>query len=150
MAFTAAYLGDPSQTLRSPADWNLESSRRARGFATWAALRELGRDGVAALIDRCRAGARRFAALLSAAEGVRVVNDVVLNEVLVRFGEDDGITERTVAAVQACGICWMGGTTLDGMRLMRISVSGWRTTEADVDRSVEAILTAFRAVVAEG
>lgn len=150
MAFTAAYLGDPSQTLRSPADWNLESSRRARGFATWAALRELGRDGVAALIERCRALARRFAALLSAAGGVRVVNDVVLNQVLVRFGEDDGITERTVAAVQHSGICWMGGTTLDGMRLMRISVSGWRTTEADVDRSVEAILTAFRSVVAAG
>jgi glutamate/tyrosine decarboxylase-like PLP-dependent enzyme len=146
MTFSAAYLGSVPETLRSPGDWGLESSRRARGFATWAALRELGRDGVAALVDRCCAHARRFASRLSAADGVRVVNDVVLNQVLVRFGEDDDITERTVAAVQDSGICWMGGTMWGGMRLMRISVSSWRTTEADVDASVAAILAAFRAV----
>jgi len=146
MAFTAAYLGDASETLRSPGDWGLESSRRARGFATWAALRELGRDGVAALVDRCCAHARRFAERLSAADGVRVVNDVVLNQVLVRFDDDDAATERVLAVVQRSGVCWMGGTTWGGLRLMRISVSSWRTTEADVDRSVEAILDAVRAV----
>jgi glutamate/tyrosine decarboxylase-like PLP-dependent enzyme len=146
MAFTAAYLGDASETLRSPGDWNLESSRRARGFATWAALRELGRSGVAALVEDCCAHARRFADLLAAEDGVRVVHDVVLNQVLVRFGEDDGITDRTVAAVQRSGVCWMGGTTWRGMRLMRISVSGWQTTAADVDLSVAAILAAYRAV----
>lgn len=145
MSATAAYLGAASETLRSPGDWNLESSRRARGFATWAALRELGRGGVADLVERCRAHARRFAAQLSAADGVRVVNDVVLNQVLVRFGEDDEITERVIAAVQRSGVCWMGGTTWRGMRLMRISVSSWRTTAADVDRSVAAILAAVRA-----
>ena len=145
MAATAPYLGGPSETLRSPGDWGLESSRRARGFATWAALRELGRDGIAALVDRCCAHARRFADQLSAIDGVDVAGDVVLNQVLVRFGADDALTEATIAAVQRSGVCWMGGTTWRGMRLMRISVSGWRTTEADVDRSVQAILTAWRA-----
>ncbi|MBO0803730.1 MAG: hypothetical protein J2P25_11745, partial [Nocardiopsaceae bacterium] len=142
MAFTAAYLGDAPETLRSPADWGLESSRRARALATWAALRELGRDRIAALVERCCAHARRFARLLSAAEGVRVVNDVALNQVLVRFGDNDDATERVVAAVQRSGVCWMGSTTWRGMRLMRISVSSWRTTTADVDRSAEAILAA--------
>jgi glutamate/tyrosine decarboxylase-like PLP-dependent enzyme/uncharacterized protein YhfF len=146
MTYTAAYLGEPSQTLRSPADWGLESSRRARGFATWAALRELGRDGVAALVERCCAHARRFAGRLGSAEGVRVVNDVVLNQVLVRFGDDDAVTDAVIRAVQDSGACWTGGTTWRGMRLLRISVSSWRTTEADVDRSAEAILTAARAV----
>jgi len=146
MAFSAAYLGDASETLRSPGDWGLESSRRARGFATWAALRELGRDGVAGLVDRCCARARRFAGLLAKVDGVRVMHDVVLNQVLVRFGDSDDITERTLAAVQRSGVCWMGGTTWRAQRLMRISVSGWRTTEADVDRSVEAILAAYRGV----
>ena len=70
---------------------------------------------------------------------------MVLNQVLVRFGDDDEITERVIAAVQRSGVCWMGGTTWRGMRLMRISVSSWRTTTADVDRSVEAILAAVRA-----
>lgn len=144
MAFTAAYLGEASRALRSPADWGLESSRRARGFATWAALRELGRDGVAALVERCCAHARRFAQRLSAADGVRVVNDVVLNQVLVRFGDHDETTERVIAAVQRSGVCWMGGTVWRGQRLMRISVSGWRTTAADVDRCAEAVLAAFR------
>lgn len=144
MSYTAAYLGAPDESLRSPGDWGLESSRRARGFATWAALRELGRFGVADLVERCCAHARRFASRLSAAEGVRVVNDVVLNQVLVRFGGDDAVTDAVIAAVQDSGECWMGGTTWRGERCMRISVSSWRTTEADVDRSVQAILTAAR------
>jgi glutamate/tyrosine decarboxylase-like PLP-dependent enzyme len=145
MAYTAAYLGDASETLRSPGDWVLESSRRARGFATWAALRELGRSGVAELVERCCAHARRFAELLSAADGVQVAGDVVLNQVLVRFADDDDMTQRVIAAVQDSGVCWMGGTTWRGLRMMRISVSSWRTTSADVDRSVGATLAAFRA-----
>lgn len=142
MAFTAAYLGDAPDTLRSPGDWGLESSRRARAFASWAALRELGRDGVAALVERCCAHARRFAARLSAAEGIEVVNEVALNQVLVRFGNDDHATERIIAAVQRSGVCWMGGTTWNGVRCMRVSVSSWRTTAADIDRSAEAVLEA--------
>lgn len=144
MAFTAAYLGDASETLRSPGDWGLESSRRARGLATWAALRELGRDGVAALVERCCAHARRFAEQLSTADGVQVAGDVVLNQVLVRFGDDDAATDKVIAAVQDSGVCWMGGTTWLGQRMMRISVSSWRTTPEDVDRSVQAILAAAR------
>jgi len=142
MSLAASYLvGQDYGGLRSPAYYVLESSRRARGFTTWAALRELGREGVASLIDRCCALARRFASSLAALDGVSVVNDVVLNQVLVRFGSDER-TDAVVEAVQRSGECWMGATTWHGMRLMRISVSNWRTTEADVDRSVAAIAAA--------
>jgi glutamate/tyrosine decarboxylase-like PLP-dependent enzyme len=142
MSFTAAYLtGQGAGGPRAPGDYVLESSRRARGFATWAALRELGRTGVTGLVDRCCALARRFAEQLGAADGVTVVNDVVLNQVLVSFGSDEE-TNRVVDAVQRSGECWMGATSWHGRRLMRISVSSWRTTEADVDRSVAAILAA--------
>ena len=141
MSYTAAYLGAPTG-LRSPGDYVLESSRRARGFATYAALRELGRNGVAELVDRCCALARRFATQLDGQPGVRVANDVVLNQVLVRFGDSDDVTDRVIASVQASGECWMGATTWRGERMMRISVSSWRTTEADVDRSVHAVLAA--------
>ena len=148
MAYTAAYLASPgTDALRGPGDFVPESSRRARGFATWAALRELGRSGVADLVDRCCELARQFAEQLASATGVDVVNDVVLNQVLVRFGsgsdaERDAATERVIRTVQRSGECWMGATTWHGMRLMRISVSSWATTGADVDRSVAAILAA--------
>jgi glutamate/tyrosine decarboxylase-like PLP-dependent enzyme len=147
MSLMAAYLtGQGEGGLRAPSDYVPESSRRARGFATWAALCQLGRSGMADLVDRCCALARRFAERLSAAEGVTVANDVVLNQVLVRFGGDDALTDRVVSAVQGSGECWMGATTWHGMRLMRISVSSWRTTEADVDRSVTAVLKALSEV----
>ncbi|MBB5113934.1 pyridoxal phosphate-dependent decarboxylase family protein [Micromonospora echinospora] len=136
MSLAAAYLVG-SGGVPAGADLTAESSRRARGFAVWAALRELGRDGVAALVERCCALARRFADGLAEA-GFEVVNDVVLNQVLVGFG-DDARTDRVVAAAQADGTCWVGGTTWRGRRLMRISVSNATTTEADVDRSVAAI-----------
>jgi glutamate/tyrosine decarboxylase-like PLP-dependent enzyme len=140
LSFTASYLQDDAQQ-RTPADYVLESSRRARGFATWAALRQLGRNGIAGLVDRCCALARRFADRLGTVADVTVVNDVVLNQVLVWFGDDDH-TRRVIDAVQRSGECWMGATTWHGMTLMRISVSSWLTTETDVDRSVEAILAA--------
>jgi glutamate/tyrosine decarboxylase-like PLP-dependent enzyme len=145
MAYTAAYLtGSSPMAARTPGDYVLESSRRARGFATWAALRQLGRNGVAELIERCCALARRFASQLAAVDGITVCNEVVLNQVLVRFGDDDATTDRIIEAVQRSGECWMGSTTWRGQRLMRISVSSWRTTEADVDRSVRAIVAAAR------
>ncbi|QLQ35768.1 pyridoxal phosphate-dependent decarboxylase family protein [Micromonospora robiginosa] len=137
MSYAAAYLVG-SGGAPAGADLTAESSRRARGFAAWAGLRELGRDGVAALVERCCALARRFADGLASA-GFEVVNDVVLNQVLVGFG-DDAATDRVVAATQADGTCWVGGTTWRGRRLMRISVSNATTTEADVDRSVAAII----------
>jgi glutamate/tyrosine decarboxylase-like PLP-dependent enzyme len=151
MAYTAAYLALPGvDAVRGPGDFVPESSRRARGFATWAAIRELGATGIAELIERCCAHATRFADQLRAS-GIEVVNDVVLNQVLVRFGtgtgtgtdaERDVTTDKVIEAVQRSGECWMGATNWHGMRLMRISVSSWATTEADVDRSVAAILDA--------
>jgi glutamate/tyrosine decarboxylase-like PLP-dependent enzyme len=137
VSYTASYLVG-SGVHAAMADFTLESSRRARGFAVWAALRELGRSGVGDLVDRCCALARRFADGL-AAGGAQVVNDVGLNQVLVSFGDSDR-TDRVVAGVQADGTCWLGGTKWHGQRLMRVSVSNWSTTEEDVDRSVEAIL----------
>jgi glutamate/tyrosine decarboxylase-like PLP-dependent enzyme len=138
VSYTAAYLTGSGAGAVGPADLTLESSRRARGFATWAALQQLGRQGVADLVDRCCRLAGRFADGL-AAGGAEVANDVVLNQVLVSFGGDER-TDRVVAAVQRDGTCWMGGTSWRGRRLMRIAVSNWSTTEADVDRSVAAIL----------
>jgi glutamate/tyrosine decarboxylase-like PLP-dependent enzyme len=145
MAYTASYLvGQGDTAVRNPSDFVPESSRRARGLATWAALRQLGKTGIADLVERCCLLAGKFATDLSSAHGVEVVNDVVLNQVLVRFGDDDR-TDRVITAVQRSGECWMGGTSWHGMRLMRISVSNWSTTEADVDRSVKAILAAAAA-----
>jgi glutamate/tyrosine decarboxylase-like PLP-dependent enzyme len=143
MAYTAAYLvGTSPAPVRPPGDFVLESSRRARGFATWAALRELGLSGVAELVDRCCGLAQRLANQLADVDGITVVNKVVLNQVLVRFGEDDATTDRVIEAVQRSGECWMGSTTWHGQRLMRISVSSWRTAEADIDRSARAIVAA--------
>jgi glutamate/tyrosine decarboxylase-like PLP-dependent enzyme len=147
MAYTAAYLTGQGGAERSPADYVMESSRHARGFATWAALRQLGRSGVAELVDRCCALATRFADQLAAIAGVTIANDVVLNQVLVDFG-DEQTTDAVVDAVQRSGECWMGATTWHGRRLMRISVSNWSTTEADVDRSVAAIVAAYSSVSA--
>jgi len=142
-SYTASYLvgsGPQPGQLAAPSDFVLESSRRARGFAVWAALRELGRDGIAELVDRCCTHARRFADGLRSG-GAEVVNDVVLNQVLVGFGSDES-TDAVIDGVQRDGTCWLGGTTWRGRRLMRISVSNWSTTEEDVDRSVTAILRA--------
>ncbi len=130
--------------------WVPEYSRRARGFASWAALRSLGRDGVAALIAGHQALAARMADGLRAAAGdagLEVLNDVVLNQVLVRFTERDGLsaddrTREVIGRVQEDGTCWLSGTTWHGMAAMRVSVSNWSTTEADIDRSLEAILRA--------
>jgi glutamate/tyrosine decarboxylase-like PLP-dependent enzyme len=145
MRYTAAYLtGQDAPPALAGADLTPESSRRARGIAVWAAIRELGRDGVEELVERCCRLARRFAVQLDAAPGVTVVNDVVLNQVLVQF-RDDAHTDDVVARLQDEGTCWVGATTWRGKRLMRISVSGWSTTDADVDRCVEAMLAASTA-----
>jgi glutamate/tyrosine decarboxylase-like PLP-dependent enzyme len=144
MAVAASYLQRADG--RSPSDWVPESSRRARGFAVWAAVRSLGREGVAELVDRCCSHARAFAARLGAEPGVEILNDVVLNQVLVRFRDDDETTREVVRRVQADGTCWLGGTDWQGRAAMRISVSSFRTTSDDVDRSVAAILEAAAAV----
>ena len=143
MAVAASYLQRADG--RSPSDWVPESSRRARGFAVWAALRALGREGVSDLVDRCCEHARSFAALLGAEPGVQILNEVVLNQVLVRFGDDDETTRDVVRRVQEDGTCWLGGTDWRGRAAMRISVSSFRTTHEDVERSVGAILAAAAA-----
>lgn len=139
MAITAEYL--PTQTEhRNPSDFTPELSRRARGIEVWAALRSLGRAGLADMIGRNCAQARRFAEKLSAG-GCEILNDVVLNQVLVAFGDAEK-TKRVIQAVQDDGTCWAGGTVWQGRTAMRISVSSWATTDADVDKSVAAMLRA--------
>ncbi|MEO1063787.1 MAG: pyridoxal-dependent decarboxylase [Actinomycetota bacterium] len=137
MSAMAGYLpgGDLEPMHHTP-----QSSQRARAVDAWAALRTLGRDGLAALVDRCSDHAVRFADGLTAA-GHRVLNDVVINQVLVRFG-DDAETDRVIDEVQRSGECWCGPTAWRGERAMRISVSSWVTTDANVDRSLAAILRA--------
>ncbi len=168
MTLGAAYYVETAGGERDPYNWVPESSRRARGFAVYAALRSLGRDGLADMIDRCCRLARRVADGLRDTPGVTILNDVVLNQVLVRFAppaasvsagaaqagdapsadQVDGFTRAVIAAVQADGTCWLGGTTWHGMAAMRISVSNWSTTDADVDLSVAAILRRAREVAA--
>jgi glutamate/tyrosine decarboxylase-like PLP-dependent enzyme len=142
MAITAEYLPTQS-TWRNPADYTPELSRRARGVEVWAALRCLGRAGVAELIESNCRQARRFAQALTG-NGFDVLNEVVLNQVLVAFG-DAARTQRVIAALQAEGTCWCGGTVWQGRTAMRISVSSWATTDADVETSIEAIRRAANA-----
>jgi len=150
-AATAAYLVKGGDGRRDAEDWTPEFSRRARGFPVYAALRSLGRRGVGSLVDRCCELAEQMAGRLRAAPGVAVLNEVVLNQVLVRFtplfpvgGDADAFTDAVIARVQEEGTCWLGGTTWRGSRAMRVSVSNWSTTAADVERSAAAILKAAR------
>jgi glutamate/tyrosine decarboxylase-like PLP-dependent enzyme len=137
MAITAEYL--PTQSpWRNPSDYTPELSRRARGVDVWAALRSLGRSGIEELIERNCRQARRFAEALHAS-GFQVLNDVVLNQVLVAFG-DAARTQRVIAALQAEGTCWCGGTVWQGRTAMRISVSSWATRDVDVEASIAAML----------
>ncbi|MEU4193586.1 pyridoxal-dependent decarboxylase [Kribbella sp. NPDC026611] len=138
MSIRAAYLIQDEDGERDSLDYNPEFSRRARGIPVYAAIRALGREGIADIVDRGHAMAQRFKDKLTS-HGVEVLNDVVLNQVLVRFG-NDARTRDVVKAVQQEGTCWMSGTTWQGKAAMRISVSNWTTDEDDVDRSVAAIL----------
>jgi glutamate/tyrosine decarboxylase-like PLP-dependent enzyme len=146
MSMHGAYLAqDP--TRRDNSQWILDSSRRARGFPVYAVLRSLGRDGVRDLVERCCALAERIADRLRQAPGVTILNDVVINQVLVRFAPADGShpdahTQAVIRGVQDEGVAWLGGTTWRGMAAMRISVSNWSTTEADADATVDSILRA--------
>jgi len=148
MSMDAAYLVRGEGQPREPMDWTPESSRRARGFAVYAALRSLGRRGVAEMIDRCCALARRFADRLRGHPWIQIPNEVVLNQVLVHVvppGADaDAATAKVLRTVQDERVCWLGGTTWHGMHAMRISVSNWSTTERDVDLSADSILRAVR------
>jgi len=130
-------------------DWTPEFSRRARGFAVYAALRSLGRTGVANLVDGSCARAQQFAEAIGRVEGSEIVNDVVLNQVLFRF-EDDATTEVLLRSMQGSGEAWMSGTVWNGRPAIRLSVSNWRTTEADIERTVAAFEAARAAMPAIG
>jgi glutamate/tyrosine decarboxylase-like PLP-dependent enzyme len=159
MTLGASYYVETAGAERDPYNWVPESSRRARAFPIYAALQSLGRSGLAEMLERNCALARRMATRLAASDGVTILNDVVLNQVLVRFAppsgsspaadpeaEADAFTRRVIAAIQADGTCWAGATTWHGKVAMRISVSNWSTTEHDADVSVDAMLRCAKAV----
>lgn len=144
MSVHASYLIHAEGAQRDEMDWNPEFSRRARGFTVYAAIRAMGRSGIEEMVERCCTHAQLFAEILGDEAGVEILNDVVLNQVLVRFlsedGDHDAKTRTVVTGVQQEGTAWMSGTTWRGDAAMRISVSNWSTTRSDVERSCEAIL----------
>ena len=140
MALSAAYL-TPGKG-REPWHYTPDASRRARGIELWAAMRSLGRSGLREMIERNCRQARLFAA------GFAVLNDIVLNQVLVSFGSPEE-TRWVIAGIQSEGTCWCGGTQWHGHTAMRVSVSGWATTDEDVERSVAAIVKIAQAVKAD-
>ena len=137
MTMKATYFEGQGRWLRDAVDWTPESSRRARAFTVYAALRSLGRRGVADLVDRCCDLARLFAEQIASLPGCEVLNDVEINQVLFRFDRDE-TTAAVLAQVQSSGEAWMGGTMWEGRPAIRLSVSNWRTTEADIERTVAA------------
>lgn len=140
MSVSGAYYGEPAG--RDPMRWCPDSSRRARAVELWAALLQLGRRGIGEQIERTCRLAARFADGLRRA-GHEVLNEVILNQVLVSFGSSE-TTDRVIRTIQDDGVCWCGGTTWHGRRAMRISVSSWATTDADVDICLEAVASAYR------
>jgi glutamate/tyrosine decarboxylase-like PLP-dependent enzyme len=143
-----------TRSERDPHEFTPEESRRARAVPIYAALAALGTTGLRALVERCCRHARRMAAALGAHAQVKVLNDVVLNQVLVQFvplsgdgSAADDFTQEVVNRVQQEGTCWLGSTLWHGQRAMRISISNWSTTEKDIDRSAAAILAAVAAQV---
>lgn len=140
MAWGGAYL-IPTAERRDPMDWTPEASRRARGIPVYAAIRSLGRTGVAELVERCCALARRLATGLESVPGAELVVEPVINQVLFRFA-DDATTDTVLARTQAGGVAWMGPTRWEGRTAIRVSVSNWATTEADIDATVAAFAAA--------
>jgi glutamate/tyrosine decarboxylase-like PLP-dependent enzyme len=141
MSLAGPYLvADPGQ--RDGTNYVPESSRRARAIPIYAAIRSLGRAGIAEMIERNCAQARRMAKQLAGIPGAAVLNDVVLNQVLVRLPGGDDANRAAVAAIQRDGTCWLGGTTYNGEYVVRVSISNWATTDADVDRSAAAVAAA--------
>ncbi len=146
LGIRAAYLVHADEEVgRDPVDFNPEHSRRARGFALYAALRSLGRTGVADLVERSNARARALAEGLARLPGCEVLNEVVFNQVLLRF-EDDATTDAVLAGVQESGEAWMSGTTRDDRKAIRLSVSNWQTSERDVERTIAAFAAARAAL----
>jgi glutamate/tyrosine decarboxylase-like PLP-dependent enzyme len=144
----ASYL-IPSTDKRDPHEYAPEFSRRARGLTVWAAMRSLGRAGIREMIERNCHQATLFAKLLTEDKRVRILNDVVLNQVVVQFGDSDELTAAVIERIQQDGVCWLSGTKWQGKGAMRISISNWSTTDKDVEMSATAILSALNAVSAK-
>lgn len=152
MTASASYLPAAGEGEREPSQYVPELSRRARGFATWAMIRHLGRQGIAEMVARHCGVARRMAERLQAEPGISVLNRVTLNQVIVRFGADlsqaegDALTRKVIAQVQADGVCFVGGARWRDAWVMRLSVISWPITETEGDRALDAILSAWRRV----
>jgi glutamate/tyrosine decarboxylase-like PLP-dependent enzyme len=146
MAQTASYLLRATGERRDGMDWTPEASRRARAIPVYAALHTLGRSGIADLVTGCCDRAQQMASRLRSAPGVTVLNDVVLNQVLVRMRSRSGanVTDAVIARTQAEGECWVGGTDWKGERAMRISISNWSTSEDDINRAADSIVRATK------
>ena len=133
----------PRRGISESKDWNPEWSRRGRGFTAYAAIRALGRVGIAAIVDRCCAHADRLIRSIGALPATEVVASPVINQGLVRFlsndGNHDGRTERVIARIQAKGVAWFGGAMWRGKRVMRVSVCNWLTSERDIDRTIATV-----------
>lgn len=151
MTAAASYLPEVAAGERDPSHFVPELSRRARGFPSWAMIRHLGRAGIAAMIERHCALARRIAQALESEPGISVLNQVCLNQIAVRFGselpvaEGDALTQAVIARLQADGTCFAGGARWRGRAIMRLSVISWQTDTTDADATVAAILSAWRA-----
>ncbi|MGI9510458.1 MAG: pyridoxal phosphate-dependent decarboxylase family protein [Geminicoccaceae bacterium] len=159
MSLSASYLPESTSEERNPTDLVPELSRRARGFPTWAMIRHLGRDGIADMVARHCRTARRMAQRFEAEPGIEILNDVELNQIIVRFGSgadcrskvddgqtSDGLTRAVIDQVQADGICFAGGASWRGRWIMRLSCISFATTDEDADRSVDAIIGAWRSI----
>jgi glutamate/tyrosine decarboxylase-like PLP-dependent enzyme len=145
MTMKASYFEGQGKWLRDAVDWTPESSRRARAFTVYAALRSLGRRGVADLVDRCCDHARRFADGIALIPGCELLNEVAINQVLFRFADDE-TTNAVLERVQESGEAWMGGTMWEGRAAIRVSVSSWRTSADDIDRTIAAFERALAPV----
>jgi glutamate/tyrosine decarboxylase-like PLP-dependent enzyme len=146
MTSTSAYIPSHDEGIPWGFDWTPEFSRRARGVPVYAALRSLGRAGITKMIDGSCDHAERIADRLAEGDGVEVLNEVVLNQVLLRFDDDDQTTNAVIERTQEDGTCWLSGSSFRGRAVMRVSVVGWQTTADDIDRSADAILEAAQAV----
>ena len=150
MTISASYLPMTAEGERDPSHYVPELSRRARGFATWAIIRHLGREGIAEMVERHCQVARRMSEDLASEPGIAILNTVVLNQFLVRFGDDDDLTSKTIARIQQDGICFVGGAKWRGKQVMRVSVIGFETDEKQGRISTDAIIAAWRVVKQRG
>jgi glutamate/tyrosine decarboxylase-like PLP-dependent enzyme len=141
MSISGSYL--PTSDYRDAMKFTPDSSRRARALEIWSALKFLGRAGLSDLVGRTCRYARKIAESMKR-DGIEVLNEIVLNQVVVAFGDNER-TKRVIASIQASGACWCGGTVWKGRAVMRISVSSWATTDRDIERLITAILEAHRA-----